>query len=177
MMLLKKRLKKVITLDPNNGGALLLRGLIAADSGDSATAIQMLEKVPDLEKRPDAMRALLRAKLLSGNVNGAEDLVQKLLSSHSDINAVSSLGEWYINNNQLGAALRLYEKNADRLFTGAASTVQKTLYPLINRIKDNPEAINSMMRLMERAGDATTRPNCWRCRRTRWRKRRLHPRP
>ena len=42
-------LKKVITLDPNNGGALLLRGLIAADSGDSATAIQMLEKVPDLD--------------------------------------------------------------------------------------------------------------------------------
>ncbi len=151
----EEALKKVITLDPNNGGALLLRGLIAADSGDSATAIQMLERVPDLEKRPDAMRTLLRAKLLSGNVNGAEDLVQKLLSSHSDVNGVSSLGEWYINNNQLGAALRLYEKNADRLFTGAASTVQKTLYPLINRIKDNPDAINSMMRLMERAGDAT----------------------
>jgi tetratricopeptide (TPR) repeat protein len=148
-------LKKVITLDPNNGGALQLRGLIAADSGDSATAIQMLERVPDLEKRPDAMRVLLRAKLLSGNVNGAEDLVQKLLASHNDVNGVSSLGEWYINNNQLGAALRLYEKNADRLFTGGATTVQKTLYPLINRIKDNPDAINSMMRLMERAGDAT----------------------
>jgi tetratricopeptide (TPR) repeat protein len=148
-------LKKVITLDPNNGGALLLRGLIAADSGDSATAIQMLERVPDLEKRPDAMRALLRAKMLCGNVNGAEDLVQKLLSSHSDVKGVSSLAEWYINNNQVGAALRLYEKNADRLFTGGASTVQKTLYPLVNRIKDNPDAINSMMRLMERAGDAT----------------------
>jgi tetratricopeptide (TPR) repeat protein len=151
----EEALKKVITLDPNNGGALLLRGLIAADSGDSATAIQMLEKVPDLDKRPDAMRALLRAKMLSGNVNGAEDLVQKLLSSHNDLNGISSLAEWYINNNQVGPALQLYEKNADRLFTAGSSTIQQTLYPLINRIKDNPEGINSMIRLMERAGDTT----------------------
>ncbi len=148
-------LKKVITLDPNNAGALLLRGLIAADSGDSSTAIQMLERVPDLDTRPDAMRALLRARLLSGNVNGAEDLVQKLLSSHNDTNGISSLAEWYINNSQTAAALRLYEKNADRLFAAGGATVQQTLYPLINRIKDNPEGINSMARLMERAGDTT----------------------
>ncbi len=148
-------LKKVITLDPNNAGALLLRGLIAADSGDHSTAIQMLERVPDLDTRPDAMRALLRARLQSGNVNGAEDLVQKLLSSHNDVNGISSLAEWYVNNNQTAAALRLYENNADRLFAAGGSTVQQTLYPLINRIKDNPEGINSMARLMERAGDTT----------------------
>jgi tetratricopeptide (TPR) repeat protein len=148
-------LKKVITLDPNNGGALLLRGLIAADSGDSATAVQMLEKVPDLDKRPDAMRALLRARLLSGNVDGAEELVHKLLSFHNDVNGITSLAEWYINNTQISAALRLYEKNADRLFTGGGANVQHTLYPLINRLKDSPEGINSMIRLMERAGDTT----------------------
>jgi len=151
----EEALKKVITLDPSNAGALLLRGLIAADSGDTATAIEMLEKVPDLDTRPDAMRALLRAKMLSGNVNGAEDLVQKLLSSHNDLNGISSLAEWYINNNQVAPALRLYEKNADRLFTAGSSTAQQTLYPLINRLKDNPEGINSMVRLMERAGDTT----------------------
>jgi Flp pilus assembly protein TadD len=127
-------LKKVITLDPNNGGALLLRGLIAADSGYSATAVQMLEKVPDLDKRPDAMRALLRARLLSGNVDGAEELVHKLLSFHNDVNGITSLAEWYINNTQISAALRLYEKNADRLFTGGGANVQQTLYPLINRL-------------------------------------------
>ena len=151
----EEALKKVITLDPNNSGALLLRGLIAADSGDSLTAVQMLEKVPDLDTRPDAMRALLRARLLSGNVNGAEELVQKLLSSHNDVKGISSLAEWYINHNQIATALRLYENNADRLFSGGASTVQQTLYPLISRIKDNPEGINSMSRLMERAGDTT----------------------
>ena len=56
-------LSRVLTLDPTNSSALLLRGMIAADSGDSAAAIQYLEQVPDLDSRPDALRALLRAKL------------------------------------------------------------------------------------------------------------------
>jgi tetratricopeptide (TPR) repeat protein len=77
-------LNKVITLDPSNAGGLLLRGMIAADSGDHLSAIQYLELVPDLNARPDTLRALLRARMASDNIEGADDLAQTLLDRHND---------------------------------------------------------------------------------------------
>src|SRR5438270_13575 len=59
----EEALKKVISLDPKNEEAHLLRGKIASDSGDSAKAVQQLENLPDLESRPDALRALMMAHI------------------------------------------------------------------------------------------------------------------
>src|SRR5215467_11471623 len=46
-------LSKVLKLDPENAPALLLRGMIAADSDDNLNAVQYLGQVPDLDSRPD----------------------------------------------------------------------------------------------------------------------------
>ncbi len=56
----EEAVEKVLALDPANANALMLRGLIAVDSGDSHAAVNYLEQVPDLDSRPDGLRALLR---------------------------------------------------------------------------------------------------------------------
>src|SRR5207249_2166442 len=76
----EEALKKVIHLDPKNEEAHLLRGKIASDSGDSAKAVANLEKLPDLETRPDALRALMMAHacVQCGQLEKAADIYKEL---------------------------------------------------------------------------------------------------
>ena len=80
----KRPWEKCLPLDPANTGALMLRGLIAVDAGDSQAAVEYLEQVTDLDSRPDGLRALLRAKLHTGNADGVEEVAEKLLTTHND---------------------------------------------------------------------------------------------
>ncbi|HMC30211.1 MAG TPA: tetratricopeptide repeat protein, partial [Candidatus Angelobacter sp.] len=149
----EEALGKVLALDPTNTGALMLRGLIAVDAGNSEAAVRYLEQVSDLDSRPDGLRALLRAKLHTGNPEGVEDVANKLLTAHNDLTGISTVAQWYVTNNHLERALRLYEAHADRLFAGNQATMQETLYPLMNRAKDNPAALAILNRLLNQAGD------------------------
>jgi pilus assembly protein FimV len=149
----EEALEKVLSLDPMNTGALMLRGLIAVDAGDSQVAVQYLEKVTDLDNRPDGLRALLRAKLHTGNAQGVEAVAEKLLTTHNDVTGVTTLAQWYVTNNHVEAALRLYERYSERLFAGNPTALQDALYPLTTRIKDNPAALAIMNRLTNKAGD------------------------
>jgi tetratricopeptide (TPR) repeat protein len=149
----EEALEKVLSLDPTNTGALMLRGLIAVDAGDSQVAVQYLEKVTDLDNRPDGLRALLRAKLHTGNAEGVEAVADKLLTKHNDVTGVTTLAQWYVTNNHVEAALRLYERYAERLFAGNPTALQDALYPLTTRVKDNPAAMAIMNRLTNQAGD------------------------
>jgi len=147
-------LGKVITLDPSNAGALLLRGLIAANSGDHLSAIHYLEQVPDLEAHPEALRAAVNARLQSGDVDGVEALAQKLLTRYNDASAVSSLAEWYVKHDRISSAVKLYENNADKLFSGG-NGLQETLFPLIDKVKNDPQALNTLQRLLQGGGSKT----------------------
>src|SRR5579859_3598143 len=148
-------LSRVLSLDPTNKGALLLRGMIASASGDNASAIQYLEQVPDLDSRPDALRALLRAKLQSGNVEGLEAIASKLITVHNDVSGISALADWFLTNHHVEAALKLYDDYADRFLSRGRNTLHETLYPLISRIRDNSEALITMLRLLNKAGDSS----------------------
>ncbi|HEX4605677.1 MAG TPA: tetratricopeptide repeat protein [Candidatus Angelobacter sp.] len=149
----EEALGKVLTIDPTNTGALMLRGLIAVDAGDSHAAVQYLEQVSDLDSRPDGLRALLRAKLHTGSAEGVEAVADKLLTTHNDVTGVTTLAQWYVTNNHVEGALRLYERYAEKLFAGNAAALQDALYPLTNRIKDNPAALAIMNRLTNKSGD------------------------
>jgi tetratricopeptide (TPR) repeat protein len=148
-------LGKVLALDPGNGSALMLRGMIAADAGDSASAIQHLEQVPDLDSRPDGLRVLLRAKLQSGAVDGAEGVASKLVTVHNDLGGVSALAQWYVANQQIASALKLYDSYSDRFMASDKAGFEEAVYPLINRVKEDPQALNSMLRMLQRAGDSS----------------------
>ena len=149
----EEALGKVLALDPLNTGALMLRGLISVEAGDSQAAVGYLEQVTDIDSRPDGLRALLRAKLHSGNADGVEEVAEKLLTKHNDTTGVSTVAQWYVTNNREESALRLYERHAERLFGGNPTALQETLGPLTNRIKDNPAALAILKRLTNESGD------------------------
>jgi len=143
---------KVLALDPANTNALMLRGLIAVDSGDSHAAVNYLEQVPDLDSRPDGLRALLRAKLQTGNADGVEAVAEKLLDRHKDGTGMTALAQWYATNGQVEKALRLYEAHAERLFSGNQAALQDALNPLAARARENPAALEILHRLMNQSG-------------------------
>jgi tetratricopeptide (TPR) repeat protein len=149
----EEALGKVLALDPANTGALMLRGMIAVDAGDSQAAVGYLEQVTDLDSRPDGLRALLRAKLHTGSADGVETVAEKLLATHNDITGVTTLGQWYVTNNHVESALLLYERYSERLFGGNPTALQETLNPLTNRVKDNPAALAILNRLTNKSGD------------------------
>src|SRR5579864_4040865 len=143
---------KVLSLDPANTSALMLRGLIAVDSGDSHAAVNYLEQVSDLDSRPDGLRALLRAKLQTGSAEGVEAVAVKLLSRHKDGTGMTTLAQWYATNDHVENALRLYEAHAERLFGGNAAALQEALNPLTARARENPAALAILHRLMNQSG-------------------------
>src|SRR5215831_18630470 len=151
----EEALNKVLTLNPDEPSALLLRGMIAADSGDSLAAVQFLSQIPDLDSRPEGLRALLRAKLQAGTLEGVETIANKLLTAHNDLGGVSGLAQWYTANHHVGSAIKLYERHAEVFLATGRASFQETLYSLIGAIKDNPEALNIMSRLMQRCGDSS----------------------
>jgi tetratricopeptide (TPR) repeat protein len=148
----EEALGKVLTLDPANTNALMLRGLIAVDSGDSHAAVNYLEQVPDLDSRPDGLRALLRARLQTGNADGVEAVAEKLLNRHKDSTGVTTLAQWYATNDQVETALRLYETHAERLFGGNQAALQDALNPLTARARENPAALAILHRLLNQSG-------------------------
>lgn len=151
----EEALGKVITLDPANQPALLLRGMIAADSGDTLSAINYLQQVKDLDTRVEGLKALFRAKLQSGDAPSTEALAGKLLTLHGDMSGITSLASWYAANNRLTSALKLYETFADNLLKSGPGTLKDALHPLMTRIKDDPEALAVMDRLLRRTGDSS----------------------
>src|SRR5246127_3708007 len=83
-------LQRMLTLDPGNSYALMLRARIALESGDAASAIPLFQKVPDLDQHPDGQRDLLKAYLQTGRVAEAGGLAGKLLSAHNDLESMFS---------------------------------------------------------------------------------------
>ena len=75
----------MLTLDPGNSYAFLLRGQNAFDAGDLPGAIQHLEKVADLDTQPERLRDLMQAYLQTGRLSDAGALAGKLLSVHNDV--------------------------------------------------------------------------------------------
>jgi pilus assembly protein FimV len=151
----KEALGRLLTMDPHNASAQLLRGMIAADSGDTASAVQHLERVSDLDSRPDGLRTLLRAKLQSGRAEGVEALANKLATVHKDLSGISAVAQWYVINNRIGSALKLYELHADRFMAADKAGFEAALYPLMARVKESPESLNALLRLQQRVGDSS----------------------
>src|ERR1700694_2959613 len=77
-------LQRMITLDPGNSYALLLRGRNALDSGDHSRAIENLEKVADLDSNVAGLQALFQAYLGAGRLSDAGGLAGKLVAIHND---------------------------------------------------------------------------------------------
>lgn len=146
-------LRRVVELDPGNLEALLLRGKIAADSGDSASAIQYLEKIPDLDSRPDALKALLVAQVNSGNFSEAEPLAKKLFTVHQDASGLTVYAEGLLHAGSLEPALKIYDEYSDRLLAANAPVLVDKLISSINKISENAKALELLRGIFIKAGE------------------------
>lgn len=148
-------LKKVISLDPKNVDALLLRGKIASDSGDSTSATKYLEKLPDINARPEALQALLNAKLQAGRYDDARAVAQKLLTTHNDASGIVTIAEGLMAAGEFERALEIYSAHPERFFGGNSEQLINTLISSINRVKENAGALAKLRSILQKAGDQT----------------------
>ncbi len=148
-------LQRMITLDPGNGYALLMRGRNAFDAGDMAAAVECLEKVADLDSHPDGLRTLLQAYLQTGRLTEAGTLAAKLLSVHNDISAILSYADALIAAGQAEDALRIYQQHSDRLLAADSAKILENLHSLIGPVRDNPPALEMLLDLLNKAGENT----------------------
>lgn len=148
-------LQKMLTLDPGNSGALLLRARIAFESGDLSGAIQNLEKIADLDSHPDGLRILMQSYVRTGRFPEAETLAAKLVSVHNDVDSVLAYTDALISSGQFEDALRVFHQYSDRLLGTNSGRVLETVHSCIGHVRDNPAALETALDLLNKAGENT----------------------
>jgi len=148
-------LQRMLKLDPGSSYALLLRGRNAFDAGDMAATIACLEKVADLDSNPDGLRTLLQAYVQSGRLPEAGTLAGKLLSVHNDITAVLSYAEALMTAGHFAEALQVYQQHCERLLAADPGKTIENLHSLIGHLRENPTALETLLELLNKAGDST----------------------
>ncbi|MCU1308284.1 MAG: Tetratricopeptide repeat protein [Acidobacteriaceae bacterium] len=145
----------VLSLDPKNVDALLLRGTIAAESGDGTNAVKYLRDIPDIDSRPEALRSMLRAHLLLKDATEARVLAVKLINVHNDLNGITWCAEALLSAGSFAESLALYEEFADKVLASNGPALLKSLKSVISRVKDSTAALESLQNLFRKAGDTS----------------------
>jgi pilus assembly protein FimV len=148
-------LQRMLTLDPGNSYALLMRGRNLIEAGDAEAAIEILQKVPDLDSNPDGLRDLLKAYLKTGRLSDAGTLATKLQSVHNDLSAISTFADALMQAGQYENALQVYDQHADRLLAENSEKVLKNLHSIIGHVRDNPASLEKLLELFQKAGENT----------------------
>ena len=148
-------LKRMLVLDPGSGYVLLLRGKSALESDDPKSAIEYLEKTPDLDSHPEGLRDLLRAYLKVGNSAKAVPIAEKLLTVHNDAEGLFLLSEGCARLGQYHEALNVYTRHADRLLATDSSKLLGSLHTMIAHVRDDAGALDALLLLLNKAGEST----------------------
>jgi len=146
-------LRKVVNIDPGNVDALLLRGKIAADSGDGAGALGYLEKIPGVESKPDAMRAMITGYLQTNRLDKAEGLADALLSKHNDPSGMNAYAEALVVSGQVEPALKVYDKYYEKLLAVSPASTIQALLGSMNKIAESVEALELLRGIFVKAGE------------------------
>jgi len=146
-------LARVLQLDPSDKQALLMRGAIALQAGDAAAAIQLLERIPDLDEQADGLRTLATAYLQTGRTAEAGAMAKKLFALTQDAGALSGYADALMKAGEYEEALRVYHQYAEKLLTPESSEVLDNLHACLDHIRDNVAALDLLRQLYERAGD------------------------
>jgi len=148
-------LQRMLTLDPGNSYALLLRARNCFDSGDVPGAIQNLEKVADLDSHPDGSRILLQGYLQTGRYPDAGILAAKLYTVHNDSSAILGYVDALMANGSYEDALAVYQQYADRLLSTDSAKVLDSLHSIIGHVRENTTALETLLDLFNKAGETT----------------------
>jgi tetratricopeptide (TPR) repeat protein len=148
-------LKRMQVLEPGNSYVLLLRGKAALEADDPKSAIEHLEKASDLDSHPDGLRDLLRAYLKAGNLVKSPPIAEKLLTVHNDPQGLFLLAEGCARLGQYREALDIYTRHADRLLATDSTKLLGSLHTMITHVRDDAAALDSLLLLMNKAGEST----------------------
>jgi len=148
-------LKRMLVLDPGNSYVLLLRGKAALESDDPKGAIEYLEKAPDLDSHPEALRDLLKAYLQIGTLPKAAPIAEKLLTVHNDPEGLFLMAEGCTRLGQYHEALDVYTRHADRLLAANSSKLLGSLHTMIAQVRDDAGALDLLLLLLNKAGEST----------------------
>ena len=148
-------LQRMLTLDPGNTYALQMQGKTLLESGDGAAAVGALQKIPDIDSNPEGLRDLLKAYLLTGQLSEAGSIANKLLTVHNDLSAISSFADALMQAGQYENALQVYNQHAERLLAENSDKVLKNLHQIIGHVRDNPDSLQKLLALFNKAGETT----------------------
>jgi tetratricopeptide (TPR) repeat protein len=148
-------LQRMLTLDPGNTYALQMQGKTLLESGDGAGAVAALQKIPDIDSNPEGLRDLLKAYLLTGQLSEAGGVANKLLTVHNDLSAISTFADALMQAGQYENALQVYDQHAERLLAENSDKVLKNLHTIIGHVRDNPDSLQKLLDLFNKAGETT----------------------
>src|SRR5215472_6227687 len=148
-------LQRMLTLDPGNAYALLMQGKNLLESGDGAGAVAALRKIPDIDSNPDALRDVLKAYLMTGQLSEAGTLANKLLTVHNDLSAIANFADALMQAGHYENALQVFDQHAERLLAENSEKVLKSLHQIIGHVRDNPDSLQKPLDLFNKAGENT----------------------
>ena len=148
-------LQRMLTLDPGNAYALLMQGKTLVESGDAAGAVTVLQKVSDIDSNPDGLRDLLKAYLLTGQLSDAGAVANKLLTVHNDLQSIATFADALMHAGQYENALQVFDQHAERLLAENSSKVLDSLHTIIGHVRDNPDSLQKLLDLFNKAGENT----------------------
>ena len=144
---------KVLNIESGNTRALTLRARIALESGHPQNAVEFLQRIPNIDSRPEGLNTMLQAQLAASRWDEAEPLARKLLTVHSDPAGINAYAQALLTHGESERALKIYNEFADRLLAGNPAGLADQLHPLISRVKDNAAALDALRELFTKAGD------------------------
>jgi pilus assembly protein FimV len=148
-------LQRMLALDPGNTYALQMQGRNLLESGDAEGAIACFQKISDLDSSADGLRDLLKAYLQIGRLSDAGAIASKLMSVHNDLSAISTFADALLQAGQFENALQVYDQHADRLLAENSAKVLENLHTIIGRVRDNPDSLQKLLDLFQKAGETT----------------------
>jgi len=151
----QKILDRLIALDRTNLRAQELRAQVTYELGDAVKAVELYEAIPDIDSRADALRNLLSAYLKLENLDQAFLICRKLVSVHHDCEGVLKVAARLYKENDTLRALDLYSEFSSDVLTQDKEEVLAHLHGAVSRVRNSPEALQTIYDLALRAGETS----------------------
>jgi tetratricopeptide (TPR) repeat protein len=151
----QKILDRLIALDRTNLRAQELRAQVTFELGDAVKAVELYEAIPDLDSRANALRNLLSAYLKLENLDQAFLICRKLVSVHHDCEGVLKVAARLYKENDTLRALDLYSEFSSDVLTQDKEEVLAHLHGAVSRVRNSPEALQTIYDLALRAGETS----------------------
>ncbi len=148
-------LQKMQAIDPSNSSILLLRGHNAVEAGEFKDAIQLLEKVADLDQHIEGLQDLLKCYLQERQLPEAGALANKLFAVHQDKQPLADYADALMSGGAFIEALQVFQQHADTLLSSDSAKVLESLHAIIGHVREDRPALEAILGLLQKAGDTT----------------------